>query len=184
MTCAGEGKEPCHERIASEDDVPDTTTEGNGTGNEAHLPTRPARRKQPRPRRQISPDRSGRLRNAPSPWLLVITWLRLPWGQSAWILGVRPLRQLARDFRVGFAGFIAASIPIYSSKWTAAQFVPAEHPVMDVLQSHSSPTMLPATAITAVIVAPVTEEFFFRVVLQGWLEARFAERDLEATVAG
>ncbi len=39
--------------------------------------------------------------------------------------------------------------------------------------------MVLATALVAVAVAPLTEEFFFRVVLQGWLESLFAERDLK-----
>lgn len=106
-----------------------------------------------------------------------MAWLRSR-GANAADLGVDG-SHLAQDFRVGFAGFVAASIPIYLIQWTAVNFIPAEHPVTDVLQSHPSPLMLLATAISAVIVAPVTEEFFFRVVLQGWLEARFAERDLE-----
>lgn len=106
-----------------------------------------------------------------------VAWLRSR-GANLLDLGI-DCSQLPRDFRLGFAGFVAASIPIYLIQWTASHFIPAEHPVTDVLQSHPGPLMLLATALTAVIVAPVTEEFFFRVVLQGWLEARFAERGVD-----
>ena len=58
------------------------------------------------------------------------------------------------------------------------QFIPAEHPVSDIFQSHPNVLTVLATALVAIVVAPLTEEFFFRVVLQGWLESLFAERDL------
>jgi len=44
-----------------------------------------------------------------------------------------------------------------------------EHPVVDLLESHRDLTAV------AIVVAPLTEEFFFRRVLQGWLEKHFVD---------
>ncbi len=50
-----------------------------------------------------------------------------------------------------------------------------EHPIVKMVQAaHGNPWVLLAAVLAAVVVAPVAEEFFFRVLLQGWLEA--AER--------
>ena len=82
---------------------------------------------------------------------------------------------MAPDLRLGVAGFVAASVPVYLVQIAAVQFIPAEHPVSDIFQSHPSVLTVLATALVAVVVAPLTEEFFFRVVLQGWLEALFTK---------
>ena len=55
-----------------------------------------------------------------------------------------------------------------------------EHPVVDFLEANRDLTAAGIVVISAVVVAPLTEEFFFRRVLQGWLEKRFAD---EAGVA-
>ena len=105
--------------------------------------------------------------------LAAIFWLRLP-GPIARISVTAA--HMAEDLRLGVAGFVAASVPVYLVQIAAVQFIPAEHPVSDIFQSHPSVLTVLATALVAVVVAPLTEEFFFRVVLQGWLEALFAER--------
>lgn len=50
-----------------------------------------------------------------------------------------------------------------------------EHPVVDLLESHRDLTAVAIVVISAIVVAPLTEEFFFRRVLQGWLEKHFAD---------
>jgi membrane protease YdiL (CAAX protease family) len=106
-----------------------------------------------------------------------MAWLRFrgatssDMGLSAW--------ELRPDFLRGLAGFLVASLPIYLIQIIAVQFIPAAHPVSEIFQSRPSPLTLLVTTVTAVVVAPLTEEFFFRVVLQGWLERLFAEREVE-----
>ncbi len=50
------------------------------------------------------------------------------------------------------------------------QIVPYHHPILDFLAAERGPHALLLTATSAVLVAPLAEEFFFRGVLQGWLE--------------
>ncbi|MES1213621.1 MAG: CPBP family intramembrane glutamic endopeptidase [Singulisphaera sp.] len=107
-----------------------------------------------------------------------ISWLRFR-GASLADLGLDGSR-LSRDFQLGVAGFVVASMPIYIIQYLAARYIPAHHPVTDIFQASPNPMMLLVTVVSAVVVAPMTEEFFFRVLLQGWLEARFAERRNDA----
>jgi membrane protease YdiL (CAAX protease family) len=90
-------------------------------------------------------------------------------------LGFNPLHT-AVDIKWGIAGFVAASIPVFVIQFALVHLIPYTHPVGDIFQAQPGVAMLVATAILAVVVAPLTEEFFFRVVLQGWLEALYAER--------
>jgi hypothetical protein len=50
------------------------------------------------------------------------------------------------------------------------RFQPYEHELLDVLKNRTDIVTVQAMFFVAAIVAPVTEEFLFRVVLQGWLE--------------
>jgi membrane protease YdiL (CAAX protease family) len=53
--------------------------------------------------------------------------------------------------------------------------VPYRHPLVDLLADRRDGLALATVIASAVIAAPVAEEFFFRRVLQGWLESRFPE---------
>jgi membrane protease YdiL (CAAX protease family) len=80
-------------------------------------------------------------------------------------------RQPWHDLRLGAGAFAAASIPIFLLQWALSYLVEPSHAVSDIFKSDSGGGVLWATAFFAVIVAPVAEEFLFRVVLQGWLES-------------
>ncbi len=56
-----------------------------------------------------------------------------------------------------------------------AEKLQTEHPTADLLRSGDW-RMIAVATIAAVIVAPMIEEFLFRVVLQGWLEAVWSRR--------
>ena len=51
-----------------------------------------------------------------------------------------------------------------------------EHPLLRFLFDNPSPRLWMALGFTAIIVAPIAEEFFFRGLLQGWLEAKLIKR--------
>jgi len=53
----------------------------------------------------------------------------------------------------------------------AAEKADVEHPIVDLLAADSSATTWLLCALVAVVVAPIVEEFTYRLVLQGWLEA-------------
>ena len=101
-------------------------------------------------------------------------WLRAQ-GATASDLGFG-LAHTAGDFKLGVAGFVVASIPVFVMQFALSQLIPYKHPVGDIFQAQPSLAMIVATAILAVVIAPLTEEFFFRVVLQGWLESLYAQR--------
>jgi membrane protease YdiL (CAAX protease family) len=52
--------------------------------------------------------------------------------------------------------------------------VPYKHHVVDLLAKQRDPWTVAVVVVSAVVVAPLAEEFFFRRVLQGWLEKRMA----------
>ena len=56
------------------------------------------------------------------------------------------------------------------------QFVePYSHPIIDFLQADKSIWSVGLVIGAAVIAAPIAEEFFFRRILQGWLEIKFGD---------
>lgn len=84
------------------------------------------------------------------------------------------------DVKLGALGFVAAAFPVYGinafASW-ALQKVgllkpDAEHPILQILDKDASAALVVMAMFAACIVAPLFEEFFFRGVLQGWLERR------------
>lgn len=70
-------------------------------------------------------------------------------------------------------GLIAAGMllpPLFVFQAVLSQLVPYEHPVLDIIRDAGTPWIFAAMAFSTVIVAPLTEEFFFRGLLQGWLQ--------------
>ncbi|HUT88933.1 MAG TPA: CPBP family glutamic-type intramembrane protease [Thermoguttaceae bacterium] len=54
---------------------------------------------------------------------------------------------------------------------SAAEKTDVQHPIVDLLAADSSAATWLLCALVAVVVAPIVEEFTYRLVLQGWLEA-------------
>ncbi|MCA9267607.1 MAG: CPBP family intramembrane metalloprotease [Planctomycetales bacterium] len=80
------------------------------------------------------------------------------------------LRRMLDDLRLGFLAFLMIAPPMYVLQWGLTQVWPSEHPVQTLLMEDRQASMLAVTLFTAVIAAPLSEEFLFRVILQGWLE--------------
>ncbi len=99
-----------------------------------------------------------------------IVWIRRRTGASWSDLGLRFDRAKA-DLQLGLTTFAAASVPVYLLQALLSRFVTEQHPIIDLLQRHQQPWVLALCTISAVVVAPATEEFFFRVLLQGWFES-------------
>lgn len=74
------------------------------------------------------------------------------------------------DVVFGLLTFLAALVPIFSIQYVLTQFFPSRHPVQLLLTKDASPQVVALCALSVVIVAPLTEEFVFRVLLQGWME--------------
>ena len=65
------------------------------------------------------------------------------------------LSHAAGDFKLGVAGFVVASIPVFVMQFVLSQLIPYKHPVGDIFQAQPSLAMIVAiTAILAVVIAP------------------------------
>jgi membrane protease YdiL (CAAX protease family) len=110
-----------------------------------------------------------------------ITYLRPRCGPAVGDLGFLPWRPL-KDLTIGLLAFALAFAPVFAIQFLATQLIPYEHPVMDLLTKSASPRMLSLCVISAVIVAPLVEEFLFRVLLQGWMESIVLRRLEQITI--
>ncbi len=81
---------------------------------------------------------------------------------------------LARDVGIGMVACLAALAPVYGvQRLMLLLFGPSEHPLVEMVTGAEPNVGLVLLAtITAVVVAPISEEILFRLLLQGWLEKR------------
>jgi len=75
-----------------------------------------------------------------------------------------------RDAAAGLLMLVAITPALLVIAGVLNQLVPYHHPILDFLAADRGPRALLLTATSAVLVAPLAEEFFFRGLLQGWLE--------------
>lgn len=82
--------------------------------------------------------------------------------------------KLAGDVRLGVLGFLAAVLPVYGLQLLLTKLleIPSEHPIVTFATRQPNMLGLLLAALVAAVVAPVAEEFLFRVILQGWLEKK------------
>ncbi|HEX3998353.1 MAG TPA: CPBP family intramembrane glutamic endopeptidase [Pirellulales bacterium] len=80
------------------------------------------------------------------------------------------IRRLGRDIGVGAVALLASAVPIYGLNELLTRYVKYTHQVLKSLESQPDVRMFVATAVAALVVAPLFEEFLFRVLLQGWFE--------------
>lgn len=95
-------------------------------------------------------------------------------GASSRDLGLRP-RRLTYDVGVGWSAFLLLAPIVYSLQALFVYFLEYEsrHPLLELIKQDDGRSLFAVVALLAVIVAPLTEEYFFRVLLQGWLEKVF-----------
>ena len=101
---------------------------------------------------------------------LAIFWVRRRAGASWADLGFRFDRAVG-DLRLGLLAFAAVSAPVYLLQSLLSQLVKEQHPIIEMLQRHRELWVFALSGLSAVIIAPIAEELFFRVLLQGWLES-------------
>ncbi len=82
------------------------------------------------------------------------------------------LEDLRPKIKYAVAAFILVIPPILLLQSKLAELVPYQHPTMDMIrkQGDGVPLMWIMAWLSAVIVAPICEEFFFRGILQAWLQ--------------
>jgi membrane protease YdiL (CAAX protease family) len=97
--------------------------------------------------------------------ILLVRWhARATWRD----LGI-DVRFFVRDVGLGLAAFTLLAPPVYGLQMLLVQWFPSEHPVVNLLREKPDPIFLGISAFAALVVAPLAEEFFFRVLIQGWL---------------
>lgn len=74
------------------------------------------------------------------------------------------------DVAAGLLMLLAITPPLLILAGLLNQIVPYHHPILDFLAAEQGPAAMLLTVASAVVAAPIVEEFFFRGVLQGWLE--------------
>lgn len=73
--------------------------------------------------------------------------------------------------RLAIASLALVVAPLLGLAAVLDRLVPYRHPVVDLLTSRRDPWAVGLVVVSAVVVAPLAEEFFFRRVLQGWVES-------------
>lgn len=88
----------------------------------------------------------------------------------------------AADLRLAVGGLAFVLVPLLALAAALNLLVPYEHPVVEYLARSRGPKAAAIVILAAVIAAPVAEEFFFRRVLQGWLERLLSGRGSAAVL--
>jgi membrane protease YdiL (CAAX protease family) len=100
-----------------------------------------------------------------------VVWIVAQTGARGGDLGLDRRRAVA-DVRLGAVAFVMIGPPVYGLQLLLVKSLafPTKHPLVTALRDHPDAALVAAVVFAAVVVAPVVEEYFFRVLLQGWLE--------------
>ena len=98
--------------------------------------------------------------------VMAIFYLRY---HSISIFGLRP-KEFVRDLWLGLIAFVMVVPWVLLLQSVLTQFIPYEHLTQDTLMRDAGVLSILATWFTAVLVAPICEEVFFRGVFQGFLQ--------------
>ncbi len=81
--------------------------------------------------------------------------------------------RFAKDLRIGVIAALAALPIVYGLMGIVSWFFHTDykHPLLEELKRNGTLTSFLMTVLTAVIIAPLVEEFLFRVLIQGWLQS-------------
>jgi membrane protease YdiL (CAAX protease family) len=113
--------------------------------------------------------------------LLTLAWLFVRHRIGAAELGLARKR-LAHDVVTGGAAFVMLAPVVYGIQWLLVKLIESEHPLLELVKEQPSVRLFAITGFAAVVVAPVAEEFFYRLLLQGWLERTASDGDDPWTV--
>jgi len=80
------------------------------------------------------------------------------------------LRRVPYDLKCGAIAFVMTVPIVFLVQLCLTKVVPYEHPVITLIDKRPGGAMLVVLTVSTVVIAPLFEEFLFRVLLQGWLE--------------
>lgn len=101
--------------------------------------------------------------------LLACVWLAIRFP-AAGLTHAFNVRQLGGDLELGLRWFMMLMVPVAGLQFVLTRWFPTKHPLIEMLKESGDLSFLPVAAFAAVIAAPIFEEVFFRMFLQGWLE--------------
>ena len=85
--------------------------------------------------------------------------------------------KIGSDIRLGVVAFLALAPPVYALQICLVQWFESKHPLIELIRQNPQPRLIAVCIVSAVLVAPVIEEYLFRGLLQGWLERLADGRD-------
>ncbi len=85
-------------------------------------------------------------------------------------------RHIAADLQLGVVAFLMLAPPVYGIQDVLTRWFPSRHPLISLLTENGSFSVYLVVGFSAAIVAPLAEEYLFRVLLQGWIEGALIPR--------
>lgn len=80
------------------------------------------------------------------------------------------MRHVLQDFGLGLVAFVMLAPPVYAIQALLVAWFPYRHPLTTLLELAPGSLILAAVFVSAVVAAPIVEEFFYRMLWQGWLQ--------------
>jgi membrane protease YdiL (CAAX protease family) len=80
------------------------------------------------------------------------------------------VNKIRGDLRLAGKVFLSVLLPVYGLQLLLTQLMESEHPLAKLAKEQPTIGTLALATVSAVAVAPLCEEFLFRIVLQGWFE--------------
>ena len=99
-----------------------------------------------------------------------LTAAHQPGTQAEAFSAAAALAALRTDVAIGSVAFFAVAPLVFGIQWLLSQFFESTHPLLELLKENPAPRFFAVSVFSAVLVAPLVEEFVFRVLLQGWIE--------------
>ena len=96
------------------------------------------------------------------------------------------LEHIPHDLFIGVFAFLILAPITFAIQYVFVYVfgIESHHPLIELLKEDSTGKLFGVVTLLAAIVAPISEEYFFRVLLQGWLERSFLARNKRGTDAG
>jgi len=116
-------------------------------------------------------------------FLAAAVWLFLRYRVTAAEIGL-PRRSILQDLVLGGTVFLLVAPPVFGLQSVLVLFFESRHPLLELLKEDPSPRFFLVSAFSAGLVAPLVEEFLFRVLLQSWLEQVVLQHDWVRLLVG